>query len=81
LETGLINKKSLESNKINDLDKFKEFIDSNSDKLLFELQRLRTNYGGSSGKAAYGNARCVMANKLGCAFKKNLGRAKKEMKN
>jgi transposase len=77
----IINKKSLESNKINDLDKFKEFIDSNSDKSLLELQHLWTNYKGNNRKVTYGTLYYVIVNKLGYTFKKNLGYIKKEMKN
>jgi transposase len=68
----VLNKKSLESNRINDLDKFREFINKYCDKSLFELQRLWTNYKGANKKVSYGTIYYVITNKLGYAFKKIL---------
>jgi transposase len=75
-----LNRKSLESDKINDLDKFREFINKYCDRSLFELRRLWINYRGDNKKASYGTIRYVIVNKLGYAFKRNLGCIEKETK-
>jgi hypothetical protein len=77
----ILNKKSLESNRINNLDKFREFINKYCDRPLLELQHLWTNYEGNNKKASYGTIYYVIVNKLGYAFKKNLGYIEKETKN
>jgi transposase len=77
----IVNKKSLDSNKIGDLDRFKEFIDSNNDKSLFELTALWINSKGNNKKVSYGTIYYTLKNKLNYTFKKNLGYTLKEMKN
>jgi transposase len=76
----MVNRKSLESNKINDLDKFKEFIKKYYDRSLLELQHLWSNYNGNNRKVSYGTIYYVIVNKLGYTFKKSLGYIEKEMK-
>jgi transposase len=76
-----VNKKSIQSNKINDLDKFKEFIDSNNDKSLLELKYLWVNYKGSNKEVSKGTIHYILRNKLNYTFKKNLGYILKEMRN
>jgi transposase len=76
----LINKKSLESNKINNLDKFREFIDKYHDRSLPELQHLWTDYNENNKEVSYGTIYYVIVNKLNYTFKKNLGYIGREMK-
>jgi transposase len=74
--------------RINNLIIFKEFVDSNNDKSLFELEYLWKEYGkkhncldGDNRKVSYITIYRTITNKLGYAFKKNLGYIEKEMKN
>jgi transposase len=77
----IVNKKSTQSNKISDLSKFKEFIDSNNDKSILELKYLWVNYKGSNREVSKGTIHYVIKNKLNYTFKKSLGYILKEMKN